>query len=128
MSAKSGQKEESKEKLFLSCLQQEIFHLLKSGIENPKIQEQCVKRVKEFLGLPEDATFKLPDFRDPDFIIYLGETLRKTKEDLYHSTKRIEVLRKEQQSKPESESHTAAQNAVPAPILDNTPTQNIKPK
>jgi hypothetical protein len=97
--------------LVLEFLKLELTHLLKSGDKNPKITEHCMKRIKDFLGVPEDTVFPSIMLGDVESIRHLAGIMSRIKTDIKYSDERIKEFNKEL-----NRLGTPEKNAAPPPV------------
>lgn len=88
-------KEKSRGELIREFFEYEILHLLKSGNENPRITEHFMKRLREFLGLPESVVFPPVVLNDIESMLNLAEFMKNLKIDVKYDNDRIKKLEKE---------------------------------
>jgi len=114
-----------KEELILEFFELELRHLLKSGNENPKITEHFMKRVREFMELPEDMTFPTIVLGDVESMRNLAGVISRLKTDINYIEDRVNKLKQElgQMDRPD-----IAKSAAPSgpPSADITPPDDSK--
>jgi hypothetical protein len=94
-----------------------------SGYDNPKIVEHFMKRVKEFLKLPENTLLPLIILGDADSVRNLAEFISRLKSDIKFSEERINVFTE----KSDLKKNTITNEGVPSKASPGNETPSETP-